>query len=105
MLDNVQDQNVGSVWPGPLLSFFIRRNPTSKESTNVTKLISNLLSGYDKKLRPNFGGKNTILYRCFYQLLKAHAIFASFFIPSERKVGGLEPENEFLDTITNGALW
>ncbi|XP_068695496.1 gamma-aminobutyric acid receptor subunit beta-like [Montipora foliosa] len=31
-------------------------NPTSKESTNVTKLISNLLSGYDKKLRPNFGG-------------------------------------------------
>ena len=99
------NQNVGSVWPGPLLSFFIRSNPTSKESTNVTKLISNLLSGYDKKLRPNFGGKNTILYRCFYQLLKAHAIFASFFIPSGRKFGGLKPENEFLDTITNGALW
>jgi len=33
---------------------------TSASLENVTKTISNLLDGYDIRLRPNFGGKWTI---------------------------------------------
>lgn len=40
--------------------------PSTSGDINVTVLITNLLSGYDKRLRPNFGGEEKNLCLLFF---------------------------------------
>lgn len=41
--------------------------PNSSGDVNVTSLIAKLLTGYDKRLRPQFGGKDNDLCLIFIQ--------------------------------------
>lgn len=55
---NVNNQSSGvNTLPPQQLSTPLTPNAASNENVNVTELIAKLLSGYDKRLRPNFGGR------------------------------------------------
>ena len=58
--------------------------PITSGDVNVTELIANLLTGYDKKLRPNFGGEENVCllitfveavsYFVSYECVSRHAV-------------------------------
>ena len=52
--------------PPQQLSTTPKSDPIAKGDINVTELISKLLTGYDKRLRPNFGGmkKSQLFISC-----------------------------------------